>query len=110
MPSTRRERYICGRKRCSRSEVKYKVPSFVTDGPQFQLLSILIGSGRGSASDHDSPFFCATQIRNGRVCLPGAGLEEVKKSFSPSGEGRGCVSYTCAPEKGSTSGLLHRPA
>src|ERR1700693_261214 len=83
-------------------------PSRVTEAPQFQWSSLLIGAGRGCGLPHPPVSRSTDQIRSTRAFVSGAGRIEVKYSFLPSGENRGVRSKYC-PENGTTSGCVQTP-
>src|SRR6185369_4680415 len=81
------------------------VPSVVTEAPQFQRSSELIGAGTGTGSPQLSPVRFTRQMRSTCALESTGRRDEAKYIVLPSGESLGGKSRYL-PEKGSASGGL----
>src|SRR5882724_312727 len=89
------------------SELKYSVPSLLTEGSVFQKLpETLIGGGRGLGTPQPEEVRSTSQIRRPPLAPLGSGREEAKKIRLPSGLNLGGKSVY-SPENGRTAGALH---
>src|SRR5262249_11818468 len=91
-----------------RFELKYSVPSAVTDGEVSWLL-VFTGASRCRGALQPVPDFSTThRSLSAFGVAPSTGRREAKNSFVPSGEKQGSLSLY-SPENGATSGVVHFP-